>query len=387
MFSRYHCTRRRYLLGNMRTIKRKILCGFGVTLLVLVFASFDVMVNENRIITQLFGQVTVDREFLNWNSVTQNMSELGRCKLVTAPQRTPVDLRIIVITYNRPNSTLRLLDSISKAHFEGDSILLEVWIDKSRNGNVSHETLATLGNFRFSSGECHIHVHKEHVGITGQWLHTWNPPRETPELAVIFEDDLTVSPYFYKYLKLVDRKYGHSPNVSGYSLQGKSIRHSSLVSDCCLEVDTKYPVFLYPTLGTSGFAPNRLPWIKFQDWLAEVKKNNQSVPFVPKHKATRWYKSFIATNKADSMWEMEYLYYTWKNQQYTVYPNFQDHRGLTFNWYEDGLHSTGKGRGKTEEQRNLVLEWTLDDQSLPSEPAYVDNRGVVIKTEVRKTET
>ncbi|KAH3731267.1 hypothetical protein DPMN_057275 [Dreissena polymorpha] len=66
---------------------------------------------------------------------------------------------------------------------------------------------------------------------------------------------------------------------------------------------------------------------------------------------------------------MEYLDFTWKNQQYTVYPNFKDHRGLTFNWYEDGLHSTGEGRGKTEEQRNLVLEWTLDDQSLPSEPA------------------
>ena len=93
---------------------------------------------------------------------------------------------------------------------------------------------------------------------------TWNPPRKTPEMAVILEDDLTVSPYFYRYLKLFNRKYGNSPNVSGYSLQGKSIQHSTLVSDCCLEVDTKYQVFLYPTLGTSGFAPNRLPWIQFQ---------------------------------------------------------------------------------------------------------------------------
>ncbi|KAH3695356.1 hypothetical protein DPMN_082813 [Dreissena polymorpha] len=156
----------------MKTIK--ILCGFGVALLVLVYALVDVKLNENRMFTQLFRQVTAVPDFLDWNSVTQNMSALGRCKLVTAPQRTPVDLRIIVITYNRPKAALRLLDSISKAHFEGDSILLEVWIDMSRNGKVSQETVAALSNFRFSSGECHIHVHKEHVGITGQWLHVSN---------------------------------------------------------------------------------------------------------------------------------------------------------------------------------------------------------------------
>ncbi|WAQ98064.1 hypothetical protein MAR_022437 [Mya arenaria] len=82
------------------------------------------------------------------------------------------------------------------------------------------------------------------------------------------------------------------------------------------------------------------------------------------------------------MWEMEYLYYTWKHNQYTLYPNFKDHKGLTFNWYEDGLHSTGERRRSGEDQRQLVMNWTLVAADLPRIPAYVNNAGHVIRDEV-----
>lgn len=140
-------------------------------------------------------------------------------------------------------------------------------------------------------------------------------------MAVILEDDLTVSPYFYKYLKLVHKLYGNHQDVAGYALQGKSIKHTVEDPDCCIEVDTKHRVFLYPTLGTSGFAPNRLQWIRFKEWLTLVTESKISVPLVPGHIFSTWYTSFNETGKLDSLWEKEYLFYTWDTEEYVLYPN------------------------------------------------------------------
>jgi hypothetical protein len=58
-----------------------------------------------------------------------------------------------------------------------------------------------------------------HVGLYGQWMGLWQPTEETKEMAVIFEDDLTVSPFFYRYLKNVHAKYGSVPYINSYALQ------------------------------------------------------------------------------------------------------------------------------------------------------------------------
>ena len=45
------------------------------------------------------------------------------------------------------------------------------------------------------------------------------PTKETKEIAVIFEDDLTVSPLAYLYLKNIHAKYGSVPYINSYALQ------------------------------------------------------------------------------------------------------------------------------------------------------------------------
>jgi len=61
---------------------------------------------------------------------------------------------------------------------------------------------------------------------------------------------------------------------------------------------------------------------------------------------------------------------------------FADHRGMTFNWYEDGLHYTGVMRDKTAEEKGLVLHWTLALSDLPHTPLHVDNAGKVVREQV-----
>ncbi|WAQ98066.1 hypothetical protein MAR_022439 [Mya arenaria] len=296
---------------------------------------------------------------------------LNKCRLV-ANRRNTADLRIIVLTYNRSNALMRLLESLDKADYGGSTVVLEVWIDRKQNEQYSIQTVDTLSKFYFEAGFCDIHLHPTHVGLRGQWL---------DEIAVILEDDLTVSPYFYKYLRLMFDLYGNRSDVSGFTLQGQSIKHDPSAGGQ-LDIDPKHKVFLYPTLGTSGFAPNFRQWQAFKEWLKDVLTSGTKVPLVPNHISSVWYKQFEVTGRTDTMWEMEYLYYTWKHKQYTLYPNFKDHKGLTFNWYEDGLHSTGERRGSGEDQRHLVMNWTLVAAALPRIPAYVNNAGQVIKDEV-----
>ena len=45
------------------------------------------------------------------------------------------------------------------------------------------------------------------------------------EMVVIFEDDVTVSPFFYRYLKVVHAKYDSSPNINSFDLQCSAIHN------------------------------------------------------------------------------------------------------------------------------------------------------------------
>lgn len=85
------------------------------------------------------------------------------------------------------------------------------------------------------------------MGIYGQWIGTWNPAPESSEIAVILEDDLTVSKHFYRWLKNVHRKYDGWSNVAGYALQGRSIKHGGAAGN--LRGPDNDVCFLYPILG------------------------------------------------------------------------------------------------------------------------------------------
>lgn len=294
--------------------------------------------------------------------------------------RTETDiyaLRIIVIVYNRDKSLLRLLNSLNKAFYGSDKVKLEVWIDRSVDGNVSLRTIKTAENFTFIHGHYSVNVHPKHAGIYGQWISTWKPDRKSPEQAVILEDDLTVSPYFYKYLKLVHNTYDNRNDINGYSLQGVSIKHH-VHDNSPLAAPNDSIVFLYPVIGTWGFSPNRRNWIKFTDWYNEAIRNSSFQPFVPGNIASKWFQALQKKGKGGSMWSIWHIYYAWKHKEFTLYPNFGDHAGLSVNWKEKGLHYKDNKRGQTDK---LLTEWKTGYEILPNSPVILDIKGKISHTE------
>ncbi|XP_045180692.2 uncharacterized protein LOC123539971 [Mercenaria mercenaria] len=282
-------------------------------------------------------------------------------------------LRIVVLTFNRAASLLRLLNSINEAVYYSDAIKLEVWIDRSEDGLVDNLTTKTAQEFVFKYGVYDVIVRQQHAGIYGQWLTSWKPIKNMSEIAVILEDDLTVSPYFYKYLKAVHRKYDNIPEVNGYALQGYSIKHH-ITDNTVLDGPAGSLVYLYPVLGTWGFSPVTNNWIEFLKWFYSLRGRTNIQPYVPGNIASNWYIFFQRQRKADSMWEMWHIYYAWLNKEFTLYSNFPGHAGLSNSWREAGLHYTSN-EGPS---NKLLTEWKAEYDNLPERPLHVDIAGKLL---------
>jgi len=97
----------------------------------------------------------------------------------------------------------------------------------------------------------------------GQWIDTWRPrDGSDTELGLILEDDLSVSPYAYRWLVAVHRAYRHRSDFVGATLS-QSITLSSRPKGPLAgpKADT---VVMYKALGTWGSAPKPLHWRRFQ---------------------------------------------------------------------------------------------------------------------------
>ncbi|WAR27067.1 hypothetical protein MAR_012771 [Mya arenaria] len=202
---------------------------------------------------------------------------------------TQYDLRILLIVYNRAKSMLRLLNSINEAIFDGDNVKLEVWIDRSK--------LKLLKDLYSST-----------VIMSS-------------EIAVILEDDLTVSPHFYKYLKLVHNKYDSIPEINGFALHGKSLKHGIGYSSQTLE-------------GPEGCL------------LIATRQFSRTFP---------------------EMWLPSGLRFSRPRER-------QMGCGLTTNWMEAGLHFAKSANKPT---NDLLMEWKSDYENLPDQPKHLDLKGVV----------
>ena len=114
-----------------------------------------------------------------------------------------VDLRVIVIVYDRANSLKLCLHSLNEVDYLGDQVALNIWIDRSKKtGEIDGDTYQVARDFNFTFGDVTIHNQSSHVGIIGQWLDSWQVTKDSNEIAVILEDDLTVGPHFWRWLKV-----------------------------------------------------------------------------------------------------------------------------------------------------------------------------------------
>ena len=292
-----------------------------------------------------------------------------------------VDLRIIPIVFNRAESLKKSLKSLYELDTEGDRVVVNIWIDRSTDGAINSPTYEVANEFAQSWKKGHACVHNQtsNAFINGQWIDTWRPHINGYELAIIVEDDVTISPMAYRWLKNVHRQYGSWHNISGYTLQMESLTFFA-GGRRPMSGPKNDTIFMYPVLGTWGFAPHPQSWRQFQDWHHQFYKNSSVKPYVPGIVPTGWYKMFEKKGTQAAMWEMWHIYYTYLNPQWCVYSNLISYTNeknvyLSTNRREAGLHFGG-GKNTNFTDKKLMKHWNDTYTILPRHPVMYSYEGL-----------
>ena len=286
-----------------------------------------------------------------------------------------VDLRIILIVYDRSESLAKCLASLNEAVFDdpSDKISLEMWLDRSPAGYLDKATYKVATDFKFAHGAYHVYVQPHHVGIQGQWTNTWRPRTGTKEVGLILEDDINVSWYFWRWLKAAHQAYHSRNDISGYSLAHPGMAHKT---GDWLEIPQEIHTYLYKVICTWGFAPQVTSWRHYQEWFYEKEQNSSFLPIVPDILPTEWFLSENKKGKGRDLWEIWHICFTHysKPAQYTVLLNTPHEGLLAVNRHETGLHDSG---GTPREP--LCVHWKDSYNDFPREPPKYGYDGRVVE--------
>lgn len=246
-------------------------------------------------------------------------------------------LTVIVLTMNRARSLSRLLESIRNTDLESedDYFDLEIHVDKSIGAHYQ-DCVSIARNFTLPhAGKVRARIADKNHGLRAAWFDAWYP-RPDDEYALIVEDDLELSPYWYTWLKKAWTKYGGRDDLAGIALH-RQFMVMTKPEQTTVEIINNFEPFLYKLVGTWGFSPHPKRWREFLDWFHSVDSETFD-PFVPGLITSDWLHQHTTMGKRHMTWEQWHIYHSEKNGLFTMYLNLPKKMALCSNWREAGVH-------------------------------------------------
>ena len=224
---------------------------------------------------------------------------------------------IVAVGYNRVESLKRLIGSLQNADYEGDVVSLIISIDNS--GEDAVEQYASTVAWPF--GELIIKTYPERMGLRKHILTCGDYVYNYDAIAVI-EDDIYVSPAFYRFMKQSVRYYENDMNIAGISLYSH-LWNENVQRPFCPE-KRAYDIYFLQYAQSWGQIWMPKQWKMFRDWYenhsGEIEADNKT----PKH-ITQW---------AKTSWLKYHIKYCIENNKYFVYP----YLSFSTNFVEVGQH-------------------------------------------------
>ncbi|XP_072985887.1 uncharacterized protein [Typha latifolia] len=263
------------------------------------------------------------------------------------PNPNPTFL-IKLLAFDRIDSLHRCLRSLAAADYAADRVALHVFLDHfvppadpvngsavlDRKLEESRRILELVDGFRWTHGEKLVHYRTANAGLQAQWLEAWWPSSDD-EFAFVVEDDLELSPLYYKFLKGLVLKYyydrsNYSPSIFGASLQRPRFvagKHGNK-----LQVDNETHLFLYQMVGTWGQLLFPKQWKEFRLWY-DVHKSKGIKPILQGMVTTGWYKRM-----GERIWTPWFIKFIHSQGYYNIYTNFQQERALSISHRDAGVN-------------------------------------------------
>ncbi|CAL4950384.1 unnamed protein product [Urochloa decumbens] len=253
------------------------------------------------------------------------------------PDPRRFSLLIKLLAYDRPAALRRCLRSLAAADYDGDRVALHVLLDhRPPNSSLaaSREILDFVDAFPWPHGEKRVHYRAANAGLQAQWIEAWWPGSDD-EFAFVVEDDLQVSPLYYRFLKRVIMKYyydreNYSPYVFGASLQRPRFVAGKHGNKIQLDSDTR--LFLYQMVGTWGQLLFPKPWKEFRLWYDEHKARGLK-PILQGMKTTGWYKKM-----GERIWTPWFIKFVHSRGYFNIYTNFLKERALSVSHRDAGVN-------------------------------------------------
>ncbi|MBK5719451.1 glycosyltransferase family 2 protein [Dysgonomonas sp. Marseille-P4677] len=232
-----------------------------------------------------------------------------------------MDIAIIVVTYNRPKSLRRLLDSIERAHYPDRNLSLVISVDYQ--DSEEHSTVIDIANnFEWSNGEKIVIVHKENLGLRNHVISCGNLSKNY-DAIIMLEDDLYVSPYFYHYAQEALDFYGDKDYIAGISLYKH--KQNTNCNRPFIPLKNKYDVFFLQYAQSWGQCWSRRMWSQFYEWYIKNEKWENIDDEIPD----------AVLNWPNSSWLRYFIKYVIKTDRYFVYP----YLSLSTNFSDVGTHN------------------------------------------------
>lgn len=198
-------------------------------------------------------------------------------------------IAIIVVGYNRLREIKRLLGSLQDAIYETNEVPLVISIDAS--GKT--ELYDYVRSFEWKHGNKYVNIQEERLGLK-EHIFQCGDLTESFKGVIILEDDLFVSPYFYKYAQESLEYYKDDEQIAGISLYSPTT--NALAQLPFVPMQDGNSVYAYQDVASWGELFNNRMWSGFRRWLSEWDQDFVSVdmPEVIKTWTKAWSKFFFS---------------------------------------------------------------------------------------------
>lgn len=228
-------------------------------------------------------------------------------------------LAIVVVAYNSRMRLNRLLNSLSLAHYDNKNISLIISIDNSGQKDV--EKLAE--DFEWKYGTKIIRTFEERQGLRKHII-SCGDYLEKYEAIIVLEDDLLVSPQFFRFARKCIEKYQYNLSIAGISLYSPQWNYDANLPFEPLK--DRYDTYFIQYAQSWGQIWLRDQWKDFFLW---YQKNEQ---YFENEKTNKLPENLFLWGK--NSWLKYHIAYCAEKDKYFVYPYYS----FTSCFSEEGAH-------------------------------------------------
>ncbi len=226
-------------------------------------------------------------------------------------------IALVIVAYNRLESLQRLLLSVENAYYDDEVVNLIVSVDKGDSDNVE----CWINKYQWRYGKYEVITHQEKLGLRNHIIECGNRVVDY-DAIIVLEDDITVTPNFYRYAKQCVEFYCDDDRIAGISLYSfvRNFQNSLPFEP----VKSEYDVFFMNIAQSWGQVWMKKQWSDFYNWYC---KNSSEIEYEP-HLTNIW-------RWPKSSWLKYHMRYCLEKNKYFVYPYFS----LSTNNSEIGSHT------------------------------------------------